>query len=373
MRVLMTTDTIGGVWMYSIDLARGLLEAGNEICLVSFGELPDANQERSVRELQQISPQRFRFLPTEWPLEWVSGDSRIEESSKYLAELIGSFGPDLLHSNQFCYGGINVRVPRVVVAHSDVISWWHARFGEEPSGNDWLDRYRSIVRAGLNGADVVVSPSRAQLRSLEQHFGSLGSRGRVIHNGSAPQVHGTDSRKLRAVTAGRLWDEGKNTAIVELARLPLPVYIAGRQRNSPEHVGVAEMQHEALVTLLGHLNRSALSKVLAESSIYLGTSLYEPFGLAPLEAAHAGCALVLSDIESFREIWGDAALYFHPRDPGSLHDAVVQLIEWPMVCKHLQQRAFDRARKLYPLDRFVHAYTDLYEQVCGQGVIAHVA
>ena len=39
------------------------------------------------------------------------------------------------------------------------------------------------------------------------------------------------------------------------------------------------------------------------------TALYEPFGLAVLEAAQAGCALVLSDIPTFRELWDGAALF----------------------------------------------------------------
>src|SRR6202035_899321 len=141
-----------------------------------------------------------------------------------------AFRPDLLHSNQYYYGAVKSRVPRIVVAHSDVISWWHARYGEEPQPTTWFERYRSLVQAGLQGADILVSPSSAQLKSLERHYGSLDGRGRVVFNGSAPQPNGDRTRKLRAVTAGRLWDECKNTAIVELARVPLPVAVAGRDQ-----------------------------------------------------------------------------------------------------------------------------------------------
>lgn len=371
MRVLITTDTVGGVWMYSTDLVRGLLEAGNEICLVSFGDLPDHDQGRSIKHLEATFPSRFCFVATEYPLEWTPDDPRVVESSLYLETLIQTFRPDLLHANQYCYGAIQSGVPRIVVAHSDVISWWHARYGEEPQPTAWFARYRSLVQAGLQGADIVVSPSEAQLKSLERHYGSLEGRGRVIFNGSTPQLDGCRTRRLRAVTAGRLWDEGKNTAVVALAKLPLPVDIAGRVEEIPGCSPTLPASDS--IHMLGHLDRAALSRILAESEIYLGTSVYEPFGLAPLEAAHAGCALVLSNIDSFHELWEDAALFFDPRNPDTLHDAVVSLLLLAPLRQELASRARRRARELYSLERFVHAYLDLYRGLCHQGAFAYVA
>jgi glycogen(starch) synthase len=371
MRVLMTTDAVGGVWMYSTDLTRGLLEAGAEVFLLSFGHFPETDQARDIEGLQSVFSKRFHFVATEFPLEWASGDSRIAESSRYLDSLIQTFRPDLLHSNQYCYGAIGSRVPRIVVAHSDVISWWHARYGEEPQPTAWLERYRSLVQAGLQGADIVVSPSNAQWKSLERHYGSLRGRGRVIYNGSTLQPNAERTRKLGAVTAGRLWDECKNTGIVALANLPLPVAIAGRVEDNSGSSRTSSASD--LIQMLGHLDRATLNELLTESEIYLGTSLYEPFGLAPLEAAHAGCALVLSDIDSFREIWEDAALFFDPRDPDTLHDGVISLLLSPPLRRELAARARQRARDLYGLNRFVKDYLDLYGEVCQQGAFAHVA
>jgi glycogen(starch) synthase len=371
MRVLMTADTVGGVWMYSTDLTRGLLEAGTEVCLLSFGHLPDTDQARDIESLQSVFPNRFHFVATEFPLEWAPGDPLIAESSQYLDSLIQTFRPDLLHSNQYCYGAIRSRVPRIVVAHSDVISWCHARYGEEPQPTAWLERYRSLVQAGLQGADIVVSPSNAQWKSLERHYGSLRGRRRVIYNGSTLQPDVERTRKLGAVTAGRLWDECKNTGIVSLANLPLPVAIAGRVEEIPGSSRTSSASDS--IQILGHLDRATLNELLAESEMYLGTSLYEPFGLAPLEAAHAGCALVLSNIDSFREIWEDAALFFDPRNPDALHDGVVSLLLSPPLRRDLAARARQRARDLYGLNRLVKHYLDLYGEVCHQGAFAHVA
>jgi glycosyltransferase involved in cell wall biosynthesis len=57
-----------------------------------------------------------------------------------------------------------------------------------------------------------------------------------------------------------------------------------------------------------------------------GPSLYEPFGLAPLEAALRGCALVLSDIGSFRELWDGCAAFF-PRGDAEVLAAVLAELE----------------------------------------------
>src|SRR5205085_4727696 len=75
-----------------------------------------------------------------------------------------------------------------------------------------------------------------------------------------------------------------------------------------------------------------------------------PFGLGILEAAASGCALVLGDIPSLREIWCDAALFVDPGDPSDLADALRYLIgnswERDRLATVARQRAgkFTRAR-----------------------------
>ena len=52
--------------------------------------------------------------------------------------------------------------------------------------------------------------------------------------------------------------------------------------------------------------------MMARTAVFVSPALYEPFGLAVLEAAQAGCALVLSDIPTFRELWDGVALFVAP-------------------------------------------------------------
>ena len=167
MHVLVTADTVGGVWTYTRELVTGLAQRGIRVTLVSFGEIPAAKQTEWLNALGTVD-----FYPTAFRLEWMQdAEDDLKASSDYLLRIIDEKKPDLLHFSQYAYGALPVDVPKVVVGHSDVISWWVAVHGHEPESNSWIDGYRRIIARGLAGADVVVAPSRWMLQALEQHYG----------------------------------------------------------------------------------------------------------------------------------------------------------------------------------------------------------
>src|SRR5690606_32967506 len=112
---------------------------------------------------------------------------------------------------------------------------------------------------------------------------------------------------------------------------------------------------------LGRLAGSGVRQLLGRTDVYVGSSLYEPFGLAPVEAAMAGCGLVLSDIGSFRELWGPDALYFRPGDPISLAETLDKLRSDDRLHHDLRQRAGRRARTRFNDRQMAARYVRLYE------------
>src|ERR1051325_2461609 len=128
MRILLTADTVGGVWTYAQELVRGLVRRGIDVTLVSFGEMPELSQMRWTEGLHALD-----FRPTPFRLEWMQDSTAdIELSSEFLLNIIRETGPDVLHFSQYCYGSLPVDIPKIVTAHSDVVSWWLAVHGEEP-------------------------------------------------------------------------------------------------------------------------------------------------------------------------------------------------------------------------------------------------
>src|SRR3954470_12741075 len=166
MHVLITSDTVGGVWTYTQELVTGLVQAGHRVTLVSFGKIPQPHQTAWMQTLDGLD-----YRPTEYRLEWMEVAERdIEESRRYLELLVEEVRPDVLHFSQYCYGDIAADVPRIVVAHSDVVSWWVAVHGKEPDDTPWIRRYRNHVTRGLRAADVVVAPSQWMLDAVRRHY-----------------------------------------------------------------------------------------------------------------------------------------------------------------------------------------------------------
>jgi len=83
----------------------------------------------------------------------------------------------------------------------------------------------------------------------------------------------------------------------------------------------------------------------ARAGVFVSTSKYEPFGLAVLEAAQSGAALVLSDIPTFRELWNGAALFVDPDDAVGLAQVLIQLTTRPQERAVLANAAAVRARR----------------------------
>ena len=125
----------------------------------------------------------LRYHPTAFRLDWMQeGEMDYEDSSAFLKSLVDELKPDLLHLNQPCYGNLSVDVPRVVVAHGDLISWWKAAHGHEPKLSRWLSWYRSAVSRGLTEAKWWCRRQSGVLDSLHSSY-ARPVREEVIYHG----------------------------------------------------------------------------------------------------------------------------------------------------------------------------------------------
>lgn len=358
MRILMTTDTIGGVWTYSRELVSGLLKAGCHVVLVSMGRLPSPEQQEWLNCVSSTHGSAFTCVATEHKLEWMRDNASCYHGSKsLLLDLIDKYCPDLVHSNQFCYGGLRTTVPKIVVAHSDVLGWHDSCRGVAQASlcrSPWMSRYLGMVTAGLEGAAAVVTPTRWMLQSIEDNYGPLSATDVVPNGRAVPALHA--ARMLQAITAGRLWDEAKNIRMLEDVDSPMPILIAGEAE-----MGGETSFASSRLKVMGQLSEAVLLQHMAESAIYIATSRYEPFGLAPVEAALSGCAIVANDIPSLREVWADAAVYFH--DAASLTDRLRELAQSPARLLKMAARAKKRATSEYSSRTMTSRYIDLYRRV----------
>jgi len=209
----------------------------------------------------------------------------------------------------------------VAVIHSCVATWWSSVRGDEPLPEDF--RWRTdAVAACLAKADVVVAPSVAFATLVQREYG-LDSAPRAVHNGRSRVATGNQAPHDFVFTAGRLWDQGKNLRTLDAAAasIGVPVHAAGpMQGPHGERIDFGHLHS------LGNLDAAEMGKWLSARPVFVSAALYEPFGLSVLEAASAGCPLVLSDIPTFRELWEGAAIFIDPLDASAFARACNDLV-----------------------------------------------
>ncbi|GAC1660675.1 MAG: glycosyltransferase family 4 protein [Acidobacteriaceae bacterium] len=354
MRVLMTTDTIGGVWTFTRHLATEFLRRGHKVALVSFGRGPSVSQLAWCDKQRALHAGGFSYFASEAPLEWMpDNDQAYAAGAPALLSIASEFAPDVLLTSQFCFAAVPLLMPKVVVAHSDVLSWGRACRGEQLPMTKWLRQYTDLVSAGLQAATAVIAPTQWMLSALADTF-TLPSGGVVISNGvNIVDDMANRPRKHQAVTAGRFWDEAKNLQLLQSVELPLPLVIAGDCATDSSFF----LSERSNVVSVGELPEDELHDLFRASDIYLCTSIYEPFGLAPLEAALCGCVVLANDIPSLREVWGDSAMFFS--DAASLKSSL-QDLESPVRLRAWQQRCTKRAQT-FSADRMAQEYLNLME------------
>lgn len=336
--ILLTADTVGGVWTYAVELARSLGPLGIDVHLASLGAPVRPHQRKAIEVLPHVTLHESRFA-----LEWMPDPWHdVDAAGDWLLALERSLQPQLVHLNQFAFGALAFAAPTLLVAHSCVLSWWRAVHGTRAPA-EW-DTYRHRVAAGLQGASQVAAPTAAMLAALQAEH-EVAIDGIVLPNGRDPTLFRAAAKRPFVFSAGRFWDEAKNLAALQAVapRLPWPVCVAG----SCAHPGAGE-RRPAGVQALGELSASDVAQQMACASIYALPARYEPFGLSVLEAALSGCALVLGDIASLRETWGDAAVFVPPDDRHALEQALRQLIARPDQRSALAAAARRRALQFSP-------------------------
>jgi len=351
-RVLMTVDAVGGVWRHAMELGTALAARGIEVIFAGLGPLPAKAQREEAERIGRLA-----WLDA--PLDWmVEEDAALNKVPDVIGALAADVNADLLHLNLPSQAArLQVNAPVLVVSHSCVVTWFHGvRRQSVPASWHWQ---ASLNRAGFDAARAVVAPSHSHAAMLEICYGPI--RGlTVIPNGidgSPPDPSGP--REDFIFAAGRWWDEGKNGRVLDeaAAMISWPVMAAGPTRG-PNGQSFSFRNAKSL----GEESNREVRQAMARAGIVVSPSIYEPFGLAALEAARAGSALVLADIPTYRELWGKAAIFADPYDPAAFGAAIETLIGDRALRHELGRQALKRSKR-YATAAQAEAFLALYRQL----------
>ncbi|HEY1606847.1 MAG TPA: glycosyltransferase family 4 protein [Allosphingosinicella sp.] len=314
-RVLITADA-AGPWQHGLDLAGGLARLGIETLIAVTG--PPLSEEQ--REAAAAMPM-LTLVETGFALGGpAEDDAALALAREGIARLARAACVDLVQLDNAALAAEAAFDVPVVVAHRNcLVTWWRAVNGTGlPEEFAWRSR---LVARGLAAADRVVTPTAA-FAEMVQHCYRLADRPFAVHDGRAPLAAPSAALHDFVFTAGRLWDEGKNLGTIDAAAgaIAVPVHAAG-PIEGPNGAVMFDNIH-----CLGPLGDAERGRWLSARPVFVSAAFYEPCGLSVLEAAAAGCALILSDIPAFRELWDGVATFIPPRDERAFTDAIASLV-----------------------------------------------
>jgi len=230
---------------------------------------------------------------------------------------------------------------------------------DEPSGYSPSYRffYRLLYRLSVHRAQAIFTVSQFSRERLQAIFGkSLGEVqvtyggtdhfGRKRSNADSGGEHVNLPDRPYVLAVGSLAKNKNIELVLELAQLMRDVNLRfvlvggalpkvfGENRSLPD-----------TVQWLGRVSDDVLETLYKQAEAFIFPSLYEGFGLPPLEAMRFRCPVVASDAASIPEVCGDAALYFDPHSASDLKDRLTQVIGNPSLAEDLRKRGDEQAQK----------------------------
>ncbi len=181
MRILMTTDTLSGVWAYTIQLARALEPYNVQIGLATMGRPLSDDQWAELADLSNV-----RVYESNYRLEWMKHpEGDIRAARLWLMRIAEKFQPDVVHLNEYVYGDLDWGLPVVITGHSCVCAW-HTDVQRTTAGAEWdaarnisiLDDIAGLLRWPVQVAGEVCNPESGQPRQFSKVtlLGSSSSR-----------------------------------------------------------------------------------------------------------------------------------------------------------------------------------------------------
>jgi glycosyltransferase involved in cell wall biosynthesis len=290
---------------------------------------------------------------------------------------------DLFHAPHYVVSPLT-RCPYVVTIHDCI----HLRFPQYLPHRRAHLYARTMMRMAARGARRVLTVSEASKQDILTFLGVPASKVEVVYNAlderlSVPPTE-TEIQLVRErylLTSPFILYTGNIKPHKNIDRL-IEAYSLLRKRGLEdvklliigEEVSkfpslrrlVHRYQLHAHVRFFGHVPDATLAALYRLAAVFVFPSLYEGFGLPPLEAMAAGAPVVTSNVSSLPEVVGDAALLIDPHDAGALANAISRVLTDGNLRADLIRRGHARV-KAFSWERSVARTHAIYHEVIEGG------
>jgi glycosyltransferase involved in cell wall biosynthesis len=116
------------------------------------------------------------------------------------------------------------------------------------------------------------------------------------------------------------------------------------------------------ILIIPFVSEEELPVLYTGATVFVFPSIYEGFGLPPLEAMACGCPVVCSNVSSMTEILGDACLYFNPYDVNQISKTILEILHSETLREKLRKEGFEKV-KSYSLEKMVNSLIKIFESI----------
>lgn len=263
-----------------------------------------------------------------------------------------------------------IRASHVVTTVHD-FSWeLHAQFHPE----ERIAYFRKYFYPGIETSDRIITVSHFVKAELLERLPHLAGRVEVIHNGFDSSVYAPapEPRPGKYLLSVGSIEPRKNlisllqayALLAPAIRKAYPLLLIGAAgwKNDEILRKVAELQGD--VRYLGYVSNDELAEYYRGALGFVYPSLYEGFGLPPIEAMACGTPVITSNVSSLPEVCGDAAYYVDPGNVEAIRAAMQAFVEDQTLRETYARRGLARATR-YSWDRSAAAHVALFRQVTG--------
>lgn len=264
------------------------------------------------------------------------------------------------------------RGPLVVTVHDA----FHLAMPEFVGGFHRRLYARTLFGAVAKKADAIICVSRFTADELVRLAGADPRKIRVVPNGVDEAWFGLQRHRRPHLGPYLLFvgnvKPNKNlrrlvTAYASLAEsIELDLVIVGQREGfltADPQVATLAQRLAGRVHFTGYVDQATLEQYFIHAEALVFPSLYEGFGLPPLEAMACGCPVITSCAASLPEVCGEAALYFDPLEPAQIAAAIKRLVQNQGLRQELVERGIERARAFSWKDSAALT-SEVFEEVC---------
>ena len=287
---------------------------------------------------------------------------------------IRAWKPDIIHETYYKPRGFGLdNTPSIITVYDMV----HEVFGDSFSV---FDDTSQVKRKAVERANHIICISENTRTDLVDLWNIPVQKTSVIHLGHDSLVCGADhhvpllnGKPYILYVANRKGYKNFSCLVSAYAKSPrlmrdFQILAFGGGSLSSEESSLIKslgIRRENVVTLTG--DDSAFARAYAGAGVFVYPSLYEGFGLSPLEAMGLGCPVISSNSSCLPEVLGDAADYFHPESPEELMYAMELMLYDKQRREMYRDRGY-RQVTLYPWETCAKATLSVYELVAGAGL-----